>query len=128
MSQHFIDRLQHDQNAAARFLLLIPKFDHIRTDLFDLHWPPVKQHIWFKIMLLTFKCLKGKAPVYLTDMVERYMPDRTLRLSNALLFKVPCFKNKTLGARTFAFAAATIWNSLPLKIVLSIIFTVLNQP
>ena len=64
-------------------------------------------------MLLTFKCLKGKAPVYLHDMVERYMPNRTLRSSNALLLKFPCFKNKTLGARTFAYASATIWNSLP---------------
>ena len=67
-------------------------------------------------MLLTFNCLKGKAPVYLRDMVERYMPERTLRSSNALLLKVPRFKNKTLGARTFAYAAASIWNSLPREI------------
>ena len=51
--------------------------------------------------------------MYLQDMVERYMSDRTLRSSNALLSKVPLFKNKTLGARTFAYAAASIWNSLP---------------
>ena len=67
-------------------------------------------------MLLTFKCLKGKAPVYLREMVERYMPDGTLRSGNALLLKVPRFKNKTLDARTFAYAAASIWNSLPREI------------
>ena len=94
MPQHHIDRLQRIQNAAARVVLLIPKFDNIRTALFDLHWLPVKQRIWFKIMLLTFKCLLGKAPVYLRDMVERY----------------------TLGARTFAYAAASHWSSLPLEI------------
>ena len=116
MPQHLIDRLQRVQNAAARVVLLIPKFDHIRTALFDLHWLPVKQRIWFKIMLLTFKCLIGKAPVYLRDMAERYMPNRTLRSSNALLLKVPRFKNKTLGARTFGYAAASLWNSLPLEI------------
>ena len=30
--------------------------------------------------------------------------------------KVPRFKNKTLGVRTFAYAAASLWNSLPLEI------------
>ena len=44
------------------------------------------------------------------------MPNRTLRSSNSLLLKVPRFKNKTLGARTFAYAAAWLWNSLPLEI------------
>ena len=45
MLQHLIDRLQRIQNAAARVVLLIPRFDHIRTALFDLHWLPVKQRI-----------------------------------------------------------------------------------
>ena len=36
--------------------------------------------------------------------------------SNALLLKVPRFKNKTLGARTFGYAAASLWNFLPLEI------------
>ena len=49
-------------------------------------------------------------------MVERYMPNRTLRSSNVLLLKVPRFKNKTLGARTFAYTTASLWNSLPLEI------------
>ncbi len=97
-------------------MLLIPKFDHIRTALFDLHWLPVKQRISLKIMLLTFKCLIGKAPVYLRDMMERYMPNRPLRSSSALLLKVSRFKNKTLGARTFVYAAVSLWNSLPLEI------------
>ena len=54
-------------------------------------------------------------PVYLQEMVERYMPKRTLRSSDALLLKVPRFKIKTLSARTFAYAAASLWNSLPLE-------------
>ena len=79
-------------------------------------------------MLLTFKCLIGKAPVYLQEMVERYMPNRTLRSSNALLLKVPSFKNKTLGARTFANATGSLWNSLRRKFVLLTILIVLNRP
>ena len=94
MPKHLIDRLQRVQNAAARVVLLLPKFGHISTALFDLHWLPVKQRISFKIILLTFTCLIGNAPVYLRDMVERYVPYRTLRSSNELLLKVPRFKNK----------------------------------
>ncbi len=94
MPQHLIDRLQRVQNAAARVVLLIPKFDHIRTALFDLHWLPVKQRISSKIMLHTSNCMIGKAPVYLQDIVERYMTNRNLRSSNALLLKVPRFNNK----------------------------------
>ena len=44
------------------------------------------------------------------------MPYRTLRSSNALLLKVPHFKNSTLGARAFAYAAASLGNSLPFEI------------
>ncbi len=44
------------------------------------------------------------------------MPSRPLRSSSALLLKVPRFMNKALGARTFAYAAASLWNSLPLEI------------
>ena len=51
----------------------------------------------------------------LQELMERYMPKRTLRLSDALL-KVPRFKKKTLGARTFAYAAASLWDSLSLEI------------
>ena len=50
------------------------------------------------------------------DVFERYMPKRTLRSSIAPLLKVLRFKNKTLGAITFAYAAASLWNSLPLEI------------
>ena len=54
-------------------------------------------------------------PVYLQEMVARQMLKRTLRLSNGLLLKVPRFKNKQLGARTFAYATASL--CLPLEIL-----------
>ena len=49
-------------------------------------------------------------------MVEKYIPKRTLRSSNVLLLKVPRLKEKTLGTRPFAYAAACPWNSLPVEI------------
>ncbi len=89
---NLIHRLQRIQNSAARVLLLIPKFDLIRTALFDLHWRPVKQRISFKTMLLTFKCLIGKEPLYLRDLVERYM-DRYIVVYKRALFSYLLFLN-----------------------------------
>ena len=51
--------------------------------------------------------------MYSQEMLERYIPKRTVRLSNALQLKVPCFKNKTLGVKTFGYAVASLWNSIP---------------
>ena len=52
---------------------------------------------------------------YLYSSLKHYTPSRTLRSSDSKLLFVPrvhtCF-----GSRSFAVAAATIWNSLPLAI------------
>ena len=64
---------------------LIYIFVHICTALFDLHLLPVKQRIYIRIILLTYKCIMGKVLVYLRDMVERYMPKTALRSIDPLL-------------------------------------------
>ena len=55
-------QLQLCQNNAARMLSLRHKFDHITPVLKDLHWLPVEQRIEYKVLLLTYKALHGKAP------------------------------------------------------------------
>ena len=57
-----LNRLQAVQNAAARLLTGLRKYDHITPVLSDLHWLPVKDRIEFKIILLTFKAIHGQAP------------------------------------------------------------------
>ena len=56
-----ISQLQLCQNNAARMLSLRRKFDHITPVLKDLHWLPVEQRIEYKVLLLTYKALHGKA-------------------------------------------------------------------
>ena len=56
-----ISQLQLCQNNDARMLSLRRKFDHITPVLKDLHWLPVEQRIEYKVLLLTFKALHGKA-------------------------------------------------------------------
>ena len=57
-----ISQLQLCQNIAARMLSLRRKFDHITPVLKDLLWLPVEQRIEYKVLLLTYKALHGKAP------------------------------------------------------------------
>ena len=56
---------QRAQNAAARLLTSSRKYDHIMSVLQESYWLPVRYRtVHFKIFLLTFKALNGKAPTY----------------------------------------------------------------
>ena len=53
--------LQSVENAAARFIACLRKYDHVRSILRELHWLPLGQRIVFKINLITFKIIKNVA-------------------------------------------------------------------
>ena len=76
-------RLQHVQNVAARIVTLAAKREHISPVLYELHWLPVQERIVFKILLMTFKCLNGLAPSYLSELIQKYIPPRNLRALNS---------------------------------------------
>ena len=76
-----ISKLQRTQNSAARLVTRTRFSDHITPVLRDVHWLPVKFCIMYKILLLTYKCLHGAAPEYLTDLIQVYKPVRSLRSS-----------------------------------------------
>ena len=59
----------------------------------------------------------------LTTSVKHYTPSRTLRSSDSKLLFVPRVRT-CLGSCSFAVAAPTIWNSLPLAIRSSVPLTV----
>ena len=67
------------------------------------------------MFLYTYKALNGLAPGYLCNMVELYAPDRVLRSASQNLLVVPRGKHCQYGMRTFAMAAATLWNSLNVR-------------
>ena len=111
-----IKRLQLLQNNAARLIRRKKKNDHITPLLCDLHWLPVKQRIKYKLILLTFKCLHGKAPKYLSDLLETYQPARSLRSSTQCLLKEKPSRLKSYGDRAFSVAAPRLWNNLPVDL------------
>ena len=48
-------KLQRVQNAAARLICNVSRFDHITPSLCSLHWLPIIYRIQFKISLFVFK-------------------------------------------------------------------------
>ncbi len=74
-----INKLQIVQNAPARVLTRSRKYDHITPILQSLHWLPIKFRISYKILSLAYKALNDLAPAYLTNLLSRYNPTRSLR-------------------------------------------------
>ena len=59
--------------------------------------------------------LRHKTPLYLTCLLDDYVPGRSLRSSQSNLLTVPSYR-LNFGARSFRVAAPTVWNSLPADI------------
>ncbi len=109
-----INKLQIVQNAAARVLTTRSrKYDNFTPILQSLHWLPIKFRISYKILLLTYKTLNSLAPAYLTNLLSRYNPTRSLKSQNSGLLVVPRIAKSTKVGRTFSYLAPELWNSLP---------------
>ena len=111
-----LHKLQRVQNAAARLICNVGRFDHITPSLYRLHWLPINYRIKFKILLFVYKALNGIAPSYISDLLELKPASRyNLRSSiDTLLLKHSNFKSlSTLGDRSFKCAGPKLWNELP---------------
>ena len=116
-----IKKLQAIQNSAARLIKVKKKSDEITPILYDLHWLPIKERIVFKLLMFVYKILNNQAPMYLTLLIDLYVPGRTgLRSANPDLLllqrKDTNVTNKTYGWRAFNICAPFLWNKLPLEI------------
>ena len=117
LPKYEINKLQSVQNAAARVIACLTKFDHISDTVKDLHWLPVEQRIIFKINLICFKILNNLAPDYLVDLIHAHEPARYLRSSSDkwhLVIKP--YNLKTYGFRAYSVIAPILLNHLPVGI------------
>ena len=89
------------------------KYDHTTPLRIQLHWLPITQRIWFKVLLLTFKAIHKFSPFYLQELISKYSPSRKLRSSDAMLLERRSYNLKTYGSRAFRVAAPELWNTLP---------------
>ena len=100
----------------ACLVLRRTKWDSAMACLAKLHWLPIRQHITFKICVLTYKLLHKQGPRYLQVLLQykHNISNRTLRsnLDQSLLV-IPHTKCKTFASRSFSVAAPTLWNHLP---------------
>ena len=106
-------KIQRLQNTAARLVLRISRGEHITPALESLHWLPVQQRAVYKILLITFKALQGMAPVFISDLLVLHKPARVLRSSSKFQLRVVKSSTKFYGDRSYAYAAANLWNKLP---------------
>jgi len=99
LPQSSLRRLQLVQNAAARLLNGTRRREHITPILTSFHWLPVYFRIQFKVLLFVFKALNGLAPTYITELVQPYSVQRSLRSSKQGLLLVPRSRLKQRGDR-----------------------------
>ena len=101
-----LNKLQWDQNAAVKLVRNVPHWEHITPVLQSLYWLPVKHHINYKILLLTFKALNGLAPSYIQVLIcIKEKSNYNLRSNTDSILLIPRKTLKTLGDILFCRAA-----------------------
>jgi len=89
--------------------------DHTTPLLHSLHWLRVSDRITFRLAVLTYWCLHGSAPEYLTSLwqcVSDVHTRQRLRSASSSDLMVPRTILSTIGERSFLLAAASTWNAL----------------
>jgi hypothetical protein len=110
-------RLLSVQNAAARLICKLRRFDHVTDALVSLHWLRNPERIIYKIAVLTFKVLHGITPDYLGPVVRvADLPGRRAFCSagtNRLV--VPPFKLSTIGRAFQVLKPGTVYRKMLLR-------------
>ena len=108
INKSLIKKLQSVQNSAIHLLKKRGNKLNTATEelLRELHWLPVHKRIVFKVLLLVHKCLLGKAPELLMELLDQGGSVRMKKLEE------PRYVG-TYGERSFAVAAPKLWNCLP---------------
>ena len=110
-----ICKLQTAQNFAARIITNSRKFDHVIALRCELHWLPVKLHLFYRDAILTFKCMNGMAPDYLPKQFVNRGSISGRFTRNSQYLNIPLYKSAT-GQRTLYYRAVSLWNDLPVNI------------
>lgn len=117
LPKYLLDRVQRVQNTAARLVCCTKRSEHITPILQQLHWLPLAKRVKFKILLLTYKCLHGMSPTYLSTLINQKVPTRALRSSSSgITLVLPKSNTRSFGDRAFSVVAPTLWNTLPTEI------------
>uniref|UniRef100_A0A8C5LNM3 Reverse transcriptase domain-containing protein n=1 Tax=Leptobrachium leishanense TaxID=445787 RepID=A0A8C5LNM3_9ANUR len=111
--------LQSILNASARLIHLTRRSFSAAPLCESLHWLPIHCRIKFKILILTYKTLTNSAPHYLSSLITKYTPARSLRSNSDLRLASPRITSSHDRLQDFSRAAPTLWNALPRTVRLS---------
>jgi len=107
-----INKLQREQNNAARVVLAAKRHSNAKLLLHQLQWLPVWQRIQYKMAVLTRKVRTTGAPSYLSQHLAQHVATHQTRSTVLPLLTIP--RTKTEFARcSYSYSAFFIWNSLP---------------
>ena len=96
LPNYILDKLQKVQNSAARLVFKARRLEHIKPLLQKLHWLPVVSRIQYKVATLCYNSFTESYPVYLSELLTVYHPNRQLRsISDTRTFLIPFTKTKT---------------------------------
>ena len=109
INKNIISALQKVQNAAVRMIFKLKRRTSVSEYYKKLHWLKIEQRIYYKIILMVFKCANGIAPVQLTEKIIKFKNIDTLTLN--------CMQcNSKSGRRSFSYIGPRLWNEVPIEI------------
>jgi len=97
-----INKLQRTQNNAARVVLAAKRHSDAKPLLRQLHWLPVRQHIQYKVAVLTRKVHMTGAPSYLY--LVQHVATRQPRSTALPLLTIPRTNTK-FARRSYSYSA-----------------------
>ena len=106
-----VKKLQAVQNFACRIVSNTRKFDHITPAMEELEWLPIKDLLLYRDTIMTYKCIHGMAPHYLTSKFCNRASIHGRKTRNCDQLQIPLYTSAA-GQRSFKFRGAKIWNSL----------------
>ena len=115
VSNNALHPLQMILNSAARLVVNLPRFSHVRITpiCIQLHFLPVRARIEFKICLLVFKVLKYGHPLYLSDLLKPYEHTSSVQLRSIGRLHEPIISSLSNSERCFEYYAPRLYNKLP---------------
>ena len=106
-----ITKLQRIQNFACRIVCRARKYEHVTPFLKKLNRLPVASKLYLRDAIMTFKCMAGRAPKYLSSQFIKREEVSSRKAKNCQMLHIPFFKTSS-GQKIFYFRSVDFWNNL----------------
>ena len=102
----------------TKLVLGWPKHTSSTDTLKRLCWLPIQVRIEYKILSITYNCIRGQAPQYLKDLItiNKQKCDNMRSNNKGSILAIPKVKHETFITHSFKYSAPLLWNHLPQNI------------